>query len=308
MIYKGKYHLKRLETQDFPAVKQIFWEVFNKKVSVSYLRNKYNTSYLGVGYIASIAYENETPVAFYGAIPQKFSNDREGVFVAQACDSFTLKQCQGQGIHYQLAKLSYEFMKEIGIQCVYAFHSENTYYATIKLGWKKHMHLERCSIKVPTLPLAKILNKVGLNATYDLFFKKETPKEALKKLRIDHKERFQQGLTPHFIDYKNSFNNHYFFEANGCILWVKVVAIMMVGFFYAPSEIALQKALSKLKRKALMLGINQILFQIHPESTMASQIKNIVTHKESWLIGYLDFDARINISDFLFTYADLDTY
>ena len=147
-----------------------------------------------------------------------------------------------------------------------------------------------------------------MNAIYNLFFKKKVPKDTLTKLQSDHTNKFQQFLTPDFINYKNSFNDHYFIESESCVFWVKVSAIMMVGLFHAPSEYALQKVIQKLKRKAFFLGINEILFQVDPASKMASQLKSIASPKESWLVGYLDFDPEINIRDFMFTYSDLDTF
>ena len=308
MLYKGKYHLKRLEEKDLPAVKEIFLKVFNKKVSLAYLKSKYDTSNIGIEYICSIAHHDKKPIAFYGAIPQKFSNSKNEVFIAHACDSFTLKAYQGQGLHYQLAKLSYQFMEEKGIKYVYAFHSENTYYSTKKLAWKEHVHLERFNLEVKTLPIAKVFNKLGMNAIYNLFFRKDIPNGSFAKLRLEHSDKFRQNLTSDFINYKNSFNDHYLIESEGCVLWVKIAAIMMVGLFYAPSENSFQKAIQKLKRKAFFLGINEILFQVDPASKMASQLRSIASPKKSWLLGYLDFDPEIDIQDFMFSYSDLDTF
>ena len=82
MLYKEIYRLKRVDNNDFPAIKELFWKVFKKKVSLHYLENKYDTSYLGIKYICSIAYYDDIPVAFYGALPQKFTNNEREIFVA----------------------------------------------------------------------------------------------------------------------------------------------------------------------------------------------------------------------------------
>ncbi len=308
MLYKDKYHLKRLETKDLPAVKEILLKVYNKKVSLKYLQNKYNATYTGMDYICTIAYHGNNPVAFYGAIPQIFSSNKGEINVGHTCDSFTLKECQGQGLHYQLAKLSYELMKECNIKFACAFHSENTYHSTIKLGWKKYLHLQRFHIRIPTLPFAKVLNKLGLNSFYNLFFKKEATKEEIAKLRTDHKDKFQQDFTSSFVQYKNSFNNHYFIQSDDCIFWVKIQAVMLVGLFYAPSDKAFEKAINKIKRKAFFLGINEIQFHVQPTSKMASQLQKIESPQESWLVGYLSFEPDIDINDYFFCFADFDTY
>lgn len=308
MIYKEIYRIKRVDASDFPAIKELFWKVFRKKVTLSYLQNKYDTSYLGIKYICSIAYYDEIPVAFYGAIPQKFKNNSEEIFVAHACDSYTLPEHQRKGLHYELAKFAYEIMRENDMKYVYAFHSENTYYSTKKLGWKEHEPLQRFHIKVSTLPIGKVLNKLRWTNVYDLFFKRPVSRKAIQKLTSEHSEKFRLQFDEDFINYKNSFKSHYCVEIGDCVFWLKIQAIIHVGLFYAPSAEALQKAIKIVKRKAFFLGITELLFQVDKDSVMAAQLQTIVEPKESWLVGYLDFDPTINLKEFIFTYSDLDTF
>ena len=41
---------------------------------------------------------------------------------------------------------------------------------------------------------------------------------------------------------------------------------------------------------------------------MALQLNDFNSSKESWLIGYLNFDSEIEIKNFTFSYSNLDTY
>ncbi len=308
MLYKNKYVIKRLEEQDFPAVKELFWKVFRKKVSITYLKNKYNSNYTSISFISTIAYLGSIPVAFYGAIPQIFSNHNSEIFVAHACDSYTLQDHQGLGLHYQLAKFSYDIMKQYDIKFVYAFHSENTYYSTKKLLWEEYLNLNRFHISIKTFPLAKILNKIGGNSFYSLFYSKKIFPEKISKLNATDSSLFHQKFDLSLISYKNGIKEHYFIEIENCIFWVKIEAIMHVGLFHAPSESMLMKAITKIKRKAFLLGINEILFQLHPKSSMTQYIEKYITPKSSWLVGYLLFDNTICIDNFRFNYSNLDTY
>lgn len=308
MLYKNTYRLKQVDDSDLPAIKSLFLKVFNKKVSLKYVKNKYNTSYLGIKYICTIAYHNITPIAFYGAIPQEFKNKNKVIFGAHACDSFTLNNHQRKGLHYELAKLAYSLMQQNNIAFVYAFHSENTYQSTKKLDWKEHIHLNRYHIKIPTLPIAKIVNKLNFNSIYQIFFKQKTTIDILKKINYTSSNLFTVNYSPAFIDYKNSFNTHYFISLNQCVFWIKTEAIIHVGLCYAPSKDALQKALKKLKRKALLLGFSEILFQVDSNSEINSQLRVLYSPKQSWLVGYLPFKESINFNNFIFSYADLDTF
>lgn len=308
MLYKDTYHLKQLEKSDLNAVKELFWNVFNKKVTLPYLEHKYNTSYLGIQYTCSIAYYGSIPVAFYGAIPQKFSQNNREIYGAHACDSYTLREHQRKGLHFELAKLAYKIMIENGIKFVYAYHSKNTYLSTKKLGWKEHRPMLRFHVKVPTIPISKVVNKLNWNILYLPFFSKNTSQNAIEKLTLEHKDQFTQAFTTDFINYKNSFKNHYCITIEACVFWVKIEAVMHVGLCYAPSEIMLQKAVKKIKRKLFFLGITEVLFQVDANSIIAKQLRSIIEPKASWLVGYLDFNPEIELNDFIFTYSDLDTF
>lgn len=308
MLYKERYNIKRVDGSDFIAIKELFWKVFKKRVSVDYLTNKYNTSFLGIDFICSIAYCDNIPVAFYGALPQLFENGKDKIYVAHACDSYTLPEHQRQGLHYQLAIFAYDIMKSYDIKFVYAFHSENTYQSTKKLHWKEHKNLKRFHINTYTLPLGKVLNKITISKIYSLFFRKRVTASQIKKLKKDNQDKFQLELSKNFIDYKNTFNDHYSFEADGCVFWFKIQAIIHIGKFYAPSEQAFKKAIKKLKRKARFLGITELLFQVDTNSKMITYLNTISQPQQSWLVGYLDFDPSVNLSDFSFSYLDLDTF
>ncbi|WP_044400333.1 GNAT family N-acetyltransferase [Lacinutrix sp. Hel_I_90] len=308
MLYKNTYRLKKLEDLDFPALRELLWKVFYKRSSILELKNKYDASHVALKCVSTIAYKNEIPVAFYGAVLQRFKKNEQEIIVAQACDSATLEGHQGKGLHFQLAKLSYEVMRKQNVSLVYAFLNENSFYSNQKLGWHSHLNMERFHIKTRAIPIAKLINKLEWNGSYSFFFNKKISHDAIQKLKKENNNKFRQVLDDKFIIYKNSLKNHYCIELENCVFWVKIEAIMHVGLSHAPSKVALQKAIKKLKQKAFLLGITEILFQVDPKSLIASQLQNLVVAKESWLIGYFNFDPEIDLKHFIFTYGDLDTF
>lgn len=298
---------KRLDDESLKDVQYLFLNVFDKKKSILYIKNKYNTSYLGLKYICYIAYYNDNPVAFYGAIPQKFSSNSASILVAHACDSFTLKEFQNKGLHYNLALKAYELMKAEGIKMVYAYHSENTYFSTKKLGWLTHKKMQRFHFNIPIFPIAKGIKKLHLEKAYQkicsLYLKKfQNLNEPAVFL-----DKFIQEYTNDFFQYKNSFNDHYFIQLNACNFWIKIDAVLHVGFFTSDSDESFKKALLKLKKIAFLLGVNEIVFQVLTESKEYELLSKLETAKPSWLIGYLPFES-IKLEDFEFNYADLDTF
>lgn len=298
---------KRLDDDSLKDVQYLFLEVFDKKKSIRYIKNKYNTSYLGLKNICYLAYYDNKPVAFYGAIPQKFTSNSSSILVAHACDSFTLKEFQNKGLHYNLAVKSYELMKAEGIKLVYAYHSENTYFSTKKLCWLEHKKMQRFHFNIPTLPLAKGIKKLHLENIYQKICSIYLKKHQKFNDTTISSDKLKQEYNNNFIQYKNSFNDHYFIQLNNCNFWIKIEAVLHVGFFTSDSHENFKKAIRKLKKIALCLGINEILFQVLIDSKEYQLLSKVETAKPSWLVGYLPFDT-INLDDLEFNYADLDTF
>ncbi len=305
-ISKITYH--RLEAHHLKDVQFLFKNVFNKKVTIDYLSAKYNTNYVGVSFLCTIAFDGDQPVAFYGALPQRFIGKTGSFLIAHACDSFTLKEYQGKGIHFQLAQLAYQLMKQHQVKMVYAFHSENTFHSTKKLGWLSHTHLQRFHVYIKTIPQSKVYRKIGLAHLYQTKIARTL--NALKtttEITFTSHSNYHQNYSNEFYQYKNSFYPHVQLELEGCRFFCKVDAIMQIGFFTYPSIDQFSKAITSLKMICKKLGINEILFQVSPNSNMSTALKTITEPQQSWLVGYLPFE-ELDITEFEFTFADLDTF
>jgi hypothetical protein len=300
------YH--RLEVQHLNDVQFLFCKVFKRKVTIEYLRAKYNTDYVGMSFLCTIAYNGTQPVAFYGALPQCFAGNSDSFLVVHACDSITLQEYQGKGTHFQLALLAYQIMKQYKVKFVYAFHSVNTFHSTKKLGWLSHIHLQRFHIYVKTIPQSKIYKKIGFSHHYQAKIAKTfISLQSKTEMSFVSAFTYHQNYQTEFYTYKNSFYPHFQLELDGCQFYFKVDAIMKIGFFTYPSEEQFKKAIETLKMICSRLGINEILFQVSPNTTMASVLKTVTEPQQSWLVGFLPFE-EIDLNEFEFTFADLDTF
>lgn len=291
-------------------LQNIFWTSFRKKMPVDYLLAKYDTSAFGFSPVATIAYEKQKVVAFYGAIPQLFGKNNSQFMVAHACDSFTDTNYHRRGLHHNLAKLSYELMVKQNIKMVYAYHSENTFRSTKKLNWKEHITMSRFHIKNKTLPIAKIYDKV--------LSKSQRANSIGRKLKkhlahVDHLPFIKDGrahqiYSADFLSYKDSFNQHFVLELNGCLFYLKFDVIIKIGCFFYDDIEQLKMALIKLQSIQKNLGYTEILFQVDTSSQQYEDLKTILKPLPSWKVGYLAFDSKLKIEEFTFNYADLDTF
>ncbi|PHR49663.1 MAG: hypothetical protein COA32_00610 [Fluviicola sp.] len=295
----------QLEEDHFKDVQYLIKAVFGKQVSIQHLKNKYK-DYLNLGYISAIAYDDKQPIGFYGAIPQEFLHNGQKIIVAHACDSYTLKEYQGKGVHYNLAKTAYTIMKDKQVRFVYAFHSDNTYHSTKKLDWKERERIARFHVNINTFPFAKVYKRLKL--------KKQLQSKTTKVLRpykinkMEYKSNLShQVFNPTFFEYKENLHSHHLIEIEECVFYIKIDSIMQVGFFTFKNYEKLKIAIDKLKEIGQNIGVNEILFQVSENSVMYSGLKEFITPKSSWIIGYLTF-LDIDMSHFEFTYANLDTF
>jgi hypothetical protein len=305
-----KYQYYRFEEKHIKDAQFIFWKSFKYKVSEEFIKNKYNTSHIDVASICTIAFDKQKPIAFYGAIPQEFTNTKQSLLVAHTCDSYTLPQYQKQGLHYNLAKSSYDIMVKYDIKMAYAYHSDNTYYSTKRLNWKNHQNLNRFHIKINNLPVSKVLNKLGFNnlilskakQIFEPFLISTYPNPFSKT------DLFHQNYNQEFYNYKDSFNPHFLIQLNNCTFYLKINSIVNVGYFDFDTEENLKTAVTSLKELTAKIGLNEILFQTDKNSTQFSVLEKFETPLPSWLIGYIPFEEYLNLNSFGFNFADLDTF
>lgn len=288
----------------------LFWESFHKRRTPEYLQQKYDTEYLGDEKIASIAYDGEQVVACYGAIPQRFHDQKSSFLVAHACDSFTIPTYQRRGLHYHSARFAYDQMRAKGVKMVYAFHSENTLMSTHKLGWKVHHTMQRFHLKTGIPPFSKAITKVGFGEWLAKGVKKNLAAYQCAPFPNPLKE---EGFVCHqydddFFCYKNGFHEHFHISLESCRFYLKFDRILHVGYFDFPNEVQLGRALQHLKQIARRSGINEVLFQADPVTEQHRVLKAFLPAQDSWPIGYLCFDEHFDINQTAFNYADLDTF
>lgn len=304
------YSYYQFEEKHIKDAQYIFKNAFNFLVSEDFIKNKYNTSHLGIESISTIAFDKDKPIAFYGAIPQMFTNGKQEILIAHACDSYTLPEYQKKGLHYNLALKSYQLMQQNNIKMVYAFHSENTFYSTKKLNWKEYKNLIRFHIKTSNIPRSKIYNKLGFNNITHAKALKVLQPYIIKKAKnsFSKTDFFHQKYNSEFYNYKNGFNNHFLVKLDGCTFYLKLNSIVNVGFFDFDTEENFKTGVEKLKALISKIGFNEMLFQVDSHSNQHNILLKTLKPSPSWLLGYLPFDEMIDITEFRFNFTDLDTF
>lgn len=291
--------------KDLPAIQYLMREVFGKRYSLEYLAKKYDTAWAGLQNVAYLAFHQDAPVAMYGALAQRFRRGNETLLGVHTCDSFTLSQFQGQGLHRELALQAYETMRSEGVQFVYAYHSEATFHACKKLDWQEGPHLIGYWVETGKPAWSRLRNKLQP----DFFPRSFHPH--LKKGGMHNSHQKEHVLhvdyAPDFFQYK-SFTPNAVISDGKAHFWVKSGAVLMVGDGYAETDSDLKNGVDWLKNLSGKAGFGKILFQAHPESALNRVLPSFSVGFQSWLVGYCPFSETVDWKKWRGNFGDLDTF
>ncbi len=306
------YRIERLTEDRLPEVQRLLAEVMHQKVSLDYIRHKYNTSHTGHQYLSGIAYDGALPIAFYGSIPQIFTQPSGERFIGcHTCDSMTLDAYQRQGVHQRLALTTYEWMRAEGVAVVYAFHSENTYHSCKKLEWKEWGRLKGYWVKAARIPWAKIYRRLPLLKGLH----KRRIERQMAKCSIAPQDFVNSNASlglaveysPAFWDSK-AFHLHYLVQLEGVKFWLSVDAVVRVGDAHFKDAAHFWTGMAALQGLCSKLGFDQILFQTFPGSSLDAALATRLAGFDSWIAGYLELEEGVGFDRYLPNYADQDSF
>lgn len=314
------YRIERLTEARLVDVQRLLAEVLQQNVSLADLHIKYNTAHTGLQFLSSIAYDGDRAIAFYGTVPQVFTNqDGASLVGCHVSDSMTLEAYQRRGLHQQLALAAYAWMRAEGVAVVYGFHSENTYHSCKKLHWKEWGTLRGYWVRakgrlgwISGLPWAKIWRRLPV-------------------LREWHRQRIRRVMAQYAIpqsDYRNSqlgsgivvayspefvaskrFHANFWVDLDGVIFWLSIDAIVRVGDVHFKDVQQFQKGLGALQRLCRRLGFKEILFQTYQGSPLDKALTASGHQRfDSWIVGYLDLAAGLDFAQYRPNYADQDSF
>jgi GNAT superfamily N-acetyltransferase len=305
------YRIERLNDERLPDVQRLLRQVLKKKVSLDYVRKKYDTRHTGHQYMSSIAYDGDQPIAFYGTIPQVFLQDGKRFVGCHVSDSMTLEAYQRRGLHQQLALRCYEWMREEGVSVVYGFHSENTYHSCKKLDWKEWGNLRGYWVPTDGLPFARIFRRIPILRSLHTAY----VRQKLKPLQIPpsflSNSNAQSGIS---VEYSpayyasKAFHHNYLIAIEGVKFWLAMDAVVRVGDVHFESTEQLNHALKHLQKICRKLGHDRILFQTYPDSKLDRALWTHYTGFESWIVGYLDLQPDFDFRAYRPNYADQDSF
>ncbi len=308
------YTFHPLTKNNLQDVQKLYKLVFGNEYSINYIIKKYDTSYLIDGYFGHIAYFNEEPVAFHGAIPILMQYNGVYEIAAQYGDAMTLSTHNGKGLFTKLGQLTDIELQKAGIKFVWGFPNQNSEYGYVnKLDWKFKERIVGFKCKNSIISLEKISK---LNSKISLVYKKHIEKVFYKykcgNLLIGSVYKNDNIVSTtrskDFYNYK-SLNQNFVIEIEKVKFWIKIKNGLLIGDIETPSTHQFYIALNTLKKIAFQNGLHEITIQASP-NTLIEELMNETKWKrfDSWIVGYKDFSSSFPLANLKLTFGDLDTF
>lgn len=309
------YKFYRLTKEHYPDLCRISLSAFGFDPGIEYYEKKNATDYLNHSNLGYIAYaEDGEPAAFYGVYAYPVILDGVKIVAVQSGDTMTHKNHTGKGLFTTLAKLTYELAKNEGVDFVFGFPNYNSYPGFVKkLNWICPETLVEYRAKVTTIPLMKLAKKVKLfNPLYRLHYRlvlKLFAKQAelgFNASPID-KDVGSVDRVEEYLKYK-SVSGCEFIELNDCKIWVKPDGFFMIGDFERSENLNYQSTWNKLKRLAVILGADVVVFQCMKNTFLDNKFSEFLSRSEALPFGYLNLSERVDPAKFKFVLGDVDTF
>jgi GNAT superfamily N-acetyltransferase len=304
--------IEPLSERLFDGVAALHRSTFRSHCTREHLAAKYDTSWVGVGTVATVAVADGRVVGFYGAIPQRFRREPHTFAGVHTCDSMVAAECRGRGLHGRMAREAYRLMSDRGVLLAYAYHSEATFRACEPLGWDVAMRLNTYRFPISTLPMSTLaFRHRTLERAYLRFWRR-----LIAPIRVDPPSMENSGrrtgslhvdYSPEFFAYKR-FSPNAIVTLAGTSVWIRAGRTLWVGDFDAPDQATAHRGLDGLVRLARRAGSHAVVFQVSPGSWTDDILSSRGTPGIGARVGTLKLGDPVDLANWNANFGDFDTF
>lgn len=307
------YYFKPVSPENIIDIHYLIKSVYNVDRDLEEIKKKYNTEFFGLYAVGLIAYskEDDLPAAYYGVFPCQFTYESKTYLAAQSGDTMTHPNHRKKGLFVTLAKKTYELCKELGIEFVFGFPGEASYYGFVKkLEWQHNEDIVKYSFLSILIPYALIQKIVPTRAYLKIaslltkpFINKDYPYSNIDS-NAPHISR-----SNNFYNYKEKLNN-FNIRFLGLNVWFQVKSLnLIVGDIDISNQSNPKSVIYRLRLLAIYLGLPRVLFHVSQNSNLNNFLEKKYDKEKGLAIGYIDLLAtKVPLTKLNFTYSDFDTF
>ena len=306
------YSVERLTAANIGRLVYLYKEVFNQKITVNFLLQKYDTKIFGTEFIGFIALtQSNLPMAFYGVIPCLVQWEGKVILAAQSSDTMTHPNFQRQGLFHTLAMKTYALAKENGIQFIFGFPNQNSYPGFVKLQWQfttNALQLFKLNTGIPGF--GKLMSRIPiLKQVYNQYVRRMLGVHNFQFIEVFQPD-FTYGIKHDslFLDYKG-YHKTYFKKIENGLLWLKVEGKLHIGFAKLKNSPTPIFFIRKLKWLAISLGCKEVVLMTSKNSELYNLLSQHVQPSDAFPVGFYNLSHEpFAFEKMHFEYCDLDIF
>ncbi|MEM0998648.1 MAG: GNAT family N-acetyltransferase [Bacteroidota bacterium] len=309
------YEFKRLDAGRLTDMQRLLQRSFGLKIPLNDIAAKYATQPFGKQYVGYLAYQvgDPQPAAYYGVFPLRFWVGDRTILVAQSGDTMTDPDHRKRGLFTRTAERAYTLAEKEGVQFVFGFPNQYSYPGfKRKLAWEFTGHMRDFSFKTQAIPLAGLAGRfAALRGLYRRWVDRK-----LRQYAMDFAEAERAFAAPEipqvhkdaeFFRYK-AFSGAVPIRFREFVLYVKVDGQLIVGAVAPFPENKTADFLSGIRQLAQRLGCQKCLFSVSENHWLCARLAGHLESEEGLPIGFRDFGSGLDLSRFVFSRADFDTF
>lgn len=315
------YNFKKIEPANLADLVFLVKKVANKRLSVEYYRQKYQTPWAEGQYHGWLAYDTGSGqvVSVAAALPLcAVLPDGRKMPATQMIETFTLPEHRGRGLMTLMVQKILDEHTRNGTHLFFGLLNQNNVHGFVKkLGFTHTGNMAYYQLPVRTFPLEALCRRCRMPGLFRWWARKViAPYRAPTDFVLSNsaQEEGFGGLLhdARFFKYK-SFTFNGLYQFSGISAWLKLESGLLVGDVVLPKDCPAAQFdawLFTLRHIACRAGLKQIVFQAHPQSRLGQQLAARFSPQPSWSVCCLATDEALQpfLTKMRFGYGDFETF
>jgi GNAT superfamily N-acetyltransferase len=315
--YKN-FVIRKLCAENIADFCNLFFSVFGKKLDEQAVINKHLNCDGPTKYLGFLAYDKLTnePASYYGVFPSYISYHNQQYLCVQSGDVMTHPQFQKQGLFVQLATITFEYCKSIGIDVMFAMPNEQSLPLFLKhLNFQQLSSFQNLSFIENRFELNRVFSKSKVGHAIQFAFLKLIIKLCTSKGdTFENSNQLSPALaylmhTPNYFQLKDNSKN-LFVKINNVNIWLRITQYhIIIVDMSAGADVHKTQIINRLRLITKLSGFRFLAFGATPNTYLLNQLTDLsITKSKGYNFVALNLSTKIPVNDIALLNADADVF
>jgi len=298
-----------LSESNLDKLRDCFNRCRKRRLPLKFFKEKYTTQWSGIPLLGVIARDKNVPIALGCTTLYKFKDLLCNYIVAQCGDLVVDERYRRQGIATQMMHILEEEAEKKDIDAIVIFPNSNAQNVYEKLPqWKKIGFFASVSIKVNTIPVLKLFNKIKLHSIYfKLLQQQNKTLTAIKNDEIVKNSKIGVSVDNDYLNYKKYGHYSLLTYNNKTIIWTFSDGLVVL-FSEVMTENELKLEIQHLKAFCRKRGIHEISYYCYSGSNLFTLLSKEYEVVPTLPVYAYQINPKIDLSKIVFNGIDRNAF